>query len=153
MKFSVKALVILITASICIAACAAGCNMQNSPAKKPQSQQENEQVQIKLELAETVKQTVEAVDGVEDSTAVVINQDISVAGKVTGFDRLRLKNIRQEMHSKVRSIAPGYNVQVTTDKKIFSELQKVEHQLNQSPGNSLPELQSKVKKLNKDMHG
>lgn len=130
--------------------------MPNPPAQKPQSQQgqgSQEQVQVNPGLAEAVKQEVKTIDGIEESIAVVINQDISVAAKVTGFDRLRLRSIRQEMASKVESIAPGYKVHVTTDKKIFAELQKVENQINQSQVKSMTELKSKVKKLNQDMHG
>lgn len=156
MKVSVRTLVLFMIISIFLLACAAGCNMQNPPAQKPQSQQSRgsqDQVQVDHVLAEAVKQEVETIDGVEESTAVVINRDISVAARVTGFDRLRLRSIRQEMASKAESIAPGYKVHVSTDKKVFAELQKVENQINQSRVKSMSGLKNRVKKLNQDMHG
>lgn len=156
MKANAKAIILLIIASVILAAGVTGCNMQNSPPRKPQSQQEQssrKQVQLNPELAKAVVQVVKTIDGVEESTAVVIDREISVAAKVTGFDRLRLKSIRKEMTGKVGKIAPRYKVHVSTDKKIFAELQKVENQIKQSRGMPIAGLKNKIEKLNKDMHG
>ena len=48
-----------------------------------------------LDLAAEVKRTVERHQAVDQAVAVVLKQDISVAIKVTGFDRLRLKQIKR----------------------------------------------------------
>lgn len=131
-----------------------GCTMQNSPDKKPQAQQQqssSEKVIIDTELAGKAGETAKTVDAVEDSVAVVMDREISVAAKVTGFDRLRLKSIRKEVYGEIKKIAPGHKIHVTTDKKLFSELQKVDRQIQQ--GENPAELKAKFEKINKDMRG
>lgn len=157
MRNSLKFIILSLIVSLILVAGATGCNVLNAPAKKPQSQQQSNSSQkpvlIQPELAERVKEAAQAVQGVDETTAVVINKDVSVAVKVTGFDRLRLKPIRQEVHNKVKNTALGCKVHVSSDKKIFAELQKIENQINQSQVESPTEIQSKCEKLNKDMQG
>lgn len=117
-----------------------GCAMPDSPQRKPQPQQGQVkgQVQINPELTDQVKEEVRTARGVEESLALVMNDQIAVAVKVAGFDRLRLKSIKQELHGKVKSIAPEYDVHVTTDKKIFAELQELIGQIKDAPPGNLP---------------
>ncbi|HBX22129.1 MAG TPA: sporulation protein [Desulfotomaculum sp.] len=136
-----------------------GCTMQNSPAQKPQPQQPQTQQQQTLNqdvlentaLAAQVKERAKTVDAVEDSVVVVLDREISVAAKVTGFDRLRLKSIRQEVHQEITRLAPEYKVYVTTDKKLFAELQKLNTQIQQ--GEEPAKLKTKFEKINKNMRG
>jgi len=132
----------------------AGCAMQ-APAKNPQQQESQGEKQINVDpgLAEKVKQAAKTVKGVEDSTAVVINNEISAAVKVSGFDRLRLKSIRQEVHKKIKETGGDYKVNVTTDKKLFAGLQQIEKQISAGQVQSMTEIQKKVDKINKDMRG
>lgn len=134
---------------------ATGCTMQ-APAQKTGQQQEGQskkQVTADPVLAEKVKQVAKSVKGVEDCTAVVINDEISVAVKVSGFDRLRLKSIRKEVHSKVRETGEGFKVNVTTDKKLFAGLREIEKQISSGRVQSMAEVQKRVEKINKDMRG
>lgn len=132
-----------------------GCTVQNSPLKKPLPEQYINQdeslIQINSTLAENAKKTAEAVSGVKESTAVVINKDISTAIKVSGFDRLRLKPIKEEVHNKIKASNKDYNVHVTSDKKLFSQLQQIEGQLKELRGQSLIDIQEKVDQINKNM--
>lgn len=157
MRNPVRFMIWSLILSLFLTAGTVGCNALNAPTKKPPSKQQSNSspkpVLIQPELAASVKEAARAVPGVDESTAVVINNDVSVAVKVTGFDRLRLRNIRQEVHNQAENTAPGYNVHVSSDKKIFAELQKIENQINQSQVESPTEIQSKVEKLNKDMQG
>lgn len=134
---------------------AAGCATQGSPAQKPQQQtnQSAQQIPINNELAETVKQTAKTVKGVEDSTAVVINKDISTAIRVSGFDRLRLKSIKEEVHTKIKDLNQDYTVHVTSDKKLFVHLQQIEKEIKGEQKKPLQEIQQRVEKINKDMQG
>lgn len=109
-----------------------------------------EQVQIDPALGERVKEAAKVVKGVRESTAVVVNDEISVAVKVQGFDRLRLKPIRKEVHNQVKQLAPEHEIHVTSDKKLFSLLQRIEQQMGSlAPG----EIKSRVDKINQDMRG
>ena len=132
----------------------AGCAMSNSPAPKPQAQQQqslNPKASANTALAGQVEETAKTVASVKDGIAVVIDRDIAVAVKVTGFDRLRLKAIRQEVSDKIKKTAPDYHIHVTTDKKLFSELRKVEKQIRQGEDPAL--IKQKFDKINEDMHG
>ena len=131
--------------------------MRNPSFKKPhpeqQINQDEKQIQINPELAERAKKTAETVKGVKESTAVVINNEISIAIKVSGFNRLRLKPIKVEVHDKIKEFNKDYNVYVTSDKKLFKQLQQIEKQINGPQEKSLTDIQKKVKKINKDIQG
>ncbi|OPZ70822.1 MAG: Sporulation lipoprotein YhcN/YlaJ (Spore_YhcN_YlaJ) [Firmicutes bacterium ADurb.Bin456] len=91
-------------------------------------------------------------EGVKENATVAINRDIAVALKVERFDRLRLKTIRKQVHDAVKKLDQEYNVHVTTDKKLFMQLQQMEQELS-SPREKvlLQELQGKFDKLIRDM--
>lgn len=149
-----KAVIILSIVMVCaLPACSA-----NAPAKKPQQTQQGgqgrEQVRFDPELAEKVKETVKTVGGVEDATAVVINKEISTAIKVTGFERLRLKKIKEEAYKQIKDANQGYTVRLTSDKKLFSLIQKAEGQAGKNPrGDKAREIKQQVDKINQDMRG
>lgn len=132
----------------------AGCGMQDS-LKKPLPDQkiseDEKQIQVNQELAEKAKETAMKVKGVHDSTAVVINKEISVAVKVSCFDRLRLKQVKNEVHEKIKVFNKDYNIYVTADKKLFKQLQQVESQIKGEQKQSLLDMQKKVKMINKGM--
>ncbi len=140
-----------------------GCSALTGPEKKPRTEKAKsspaEQVQVDPEAAGRFKQIAQKVKGVDEATAVVINKDISVALKVSGFDRLRLKQIREEVHDKITATAvKDSQVHVTTDKKLFSEIQKLEQQIKVSAENKefnkeMVRIKSKLSKINEDMQG
>ena len=145
---------IVIVVILALSVVAAGCAMK-APAKNQQQQESQGEKQISVDpgLAEKVKQAAKTVNGVEDSTAVVINNEISAAVKVSGFNRLRLKSIRQEVHKKIKETGSDYKVNVTTDKKLFAGLQQIEKQISTGQVQSMTGIQKKVDKINKDMRG
>lgn len=142
LKIITLALFLLLTTS---------CTVFPKPQQKPQTPPTKIQVQISPELAQQVKNIIKAVNEVDESTVVVINKEISAAVKVSGFKRLRLKSIKQEVHSKIKETNKDYTVRVTTDKKLFKQLQSMEKQINKGQEISLPELKRKFDKINKDM--
>jgi len=149
MKFIVKVIILsLLMLTV-------GCSMQDSPLRKPQSEQQvsqgEKQIQNNPELAEKAKGIARMVKGVKDSTAVVIDKEISISIKVNGFNRLRIKPIKEEVHNKIKEFNKDYNVYVTSDKKLFKQLQQIENQINSPQEKSLIDIQKKVKKINKDM--
>lgn len=151
MKIILKVIVFSLILSV-----AAGCGTLNSSLKKTQPEQQlsqdEKQIQINTELAEKAKKTAETVKGVKESTAVVINNEISIAIKVSGFDRLRLKPIKVDVDDKIKEFNKDYNVYVTSDKKLFKQLQQIENQIREEQDKPLIDIQKKVNKINKDMH-
>lgn len=133
-----------------------GCGTVNSPQRKPlqQTGQVEGLVHINTKLTEQVEDVGIRVQGVEGSTALVVNNQIAVAVKVTGFDRLHLQAIRQELHSQIKKIAPGYDIHVTTDKKLFAQLQLLKEQIKKAQPGTLPtQLKDDYNVIIEDMNG
>lgn len=136
----------------------AGCAMPGGPAKKPQSEQQGSQTQQEVQLnpilAERVKAIAQGVKGVDASTAVVVDKDISIGLKVSGFDRLRLRSIKEDVHKKVRELTEEHKIHISTEKKIFKQLQEMEQEMLAPQGRqSLQEMKKRLDEINKKMHG
>jgi len=140
-----------------------GCSALTGPQKKPQTEKADNspaaQVHVDPVTAEQVKQTAKKVKGVNEAAAVVINKEISVALKVSGFDRLRLKQIKKEVHDKIKATAAkDSEIHVTTDKKLFSEIKKLEQQISTGASDKdfdkkVIDIKNKVGKINEEMQG
>ena len=144
---------IQLTLSFLLIFAMAACQAQ--PEKKPQEQPKSEkQVRVDLDLAEQAKKVALSVPGVEDATSVVLEQTISTGIKVSGFDRLRLKSIKEEVHQKTKELAQDYEVDVTSDKKLFKGIQDIEKDLVQKGQTTAPEaVYKKIEKIDEDMKG
>ena len=141
---------ILIVAVILSTVLSAGCS-QTSPPIKPRPEDRpkaNQQIDIDTQRAAAVKAAAKKAKEVEDSTAVVVDRDIAAAVKVSGFNRLRIKSIRNQARQRIKSSNPGFRVYLTSDKKLFKQLQQLEKEArNSSPA----ELKAQVNKVISDM--
>ncbi|RAS75451.1 YhcN/YlaJ family sporulation lipoprotein [Priestia endophytica] len=81
----------------------------------------------------------EEVTGVK---AVNTDKKLLIALKVDQFDRFQLKNIKKKVKSDLEKKYPGYKVFVSTDQKIYLELEQLEQKLQKD--------QPKKKILNKE---
>jgi len=63
--------------------------------------------------------------GVHEAVAVYIDDMLNVALDVRNFQRLRLKAIRKETFERLERAFPDAELHVTTDSKVFRELQKM----------------------------
>ncbi len=127
-----------------------GCDTPQSQSQQPTG----EPLPADLELAATVQEVLQADKRIDESTTVILNQSVSVGVKVSGFDRFRLKQIRQEVHTRTKElIPPDHHVYVTSDKRLFAELQKIEKRIKDAGGIGSPAIQEEIKKINKDMQG
>ena len=125
---------------------APGC----SSPRQQQSAGPPQKIQVDAALAQRVVDTAKTVPGVHDATAVVVNRGILVGVSVTGFDRLRIKPIKNEVRTKVRQLNQAYSVQVTADKKLFVELRETAAQIG--AGAFTPaRIQQEVGKIRRDM--
>ncbi|MCL2336538.1 MAG: YhcN/YlaJ family sporulation lipoprotein [Firmicutes bacterium] len=102
-------------------------------------------------LAAKSKAAAKKLAAVEDAVVVVLGKNISVDVKVTGFNRLRLPAIRREVHAKIAHMAPGYRVFVSTDKKIYWELEQLNSQIQQ--GGDSDAFKELLDKIDKRMRG
>ncbi len=134
----------------------AGCAVVELPQRKPHAQvgQVSGPPHTHAELSEQVEEVARVVQGVKESTALVMNDQIAVAVKVTGFDRLHLQAIRQNLNNQVERIAPGYDVHVTTDKKLFAQLQMLKEQIKNAPQYNIPtQIKDSYNVIIEDMNG
>ncbi len=142
---------------LCLIICIlGGCGTVNAPQRKPlpQTGQVEGPAHINTELTKQVEDVAETVPGVEESTALVMNNQIAVAVKVTGFDRLHLQSIRQKLHSQVSNIATEYDIHVTADKKLFAQLQMLAGEVKKVSQTYLPaQLKDDYNVIIEDMSG
>lgn len=85
---------------------------------------------------------------------IVVNDDrlMVVAIEPRHMDRLKLKDLRKTLKNTVESSFSSYEVELSTDKKIFLELEKLKEQiLNQSILNDdLSKELERIRKLSKE---
>lgn len=147
MKLLSKILLLMLLFTMMLSGC-------QDPFKKPQQPAVSpEEVRIDPVLAQQAKEIAKSVKGVEESTCVVINDEIATGIKVTGFDRWRLKDIEAEVNKKIKEQFPHHEVHVTSDKKLFWQLQQMENEIKDRGVESLPELQNRFDKINQNMGG
>lgn len=142
----------LLIAVILIIMAVNGCG-HSSPPIKPRPEhmpRPGQEVTIDLRRTEEVKDLIGEAKEVEDSSAVVINQDIAAAIKVSGFNRLRLESIRNQARNRIKQAHPGFHVYLTSDKKLFKQLQQLEKDIKDSKL-SPTEARAKVNKVISDM--
>lgn len=81
-------------------------------------------------------------DEVTDAKAVNSNKELLVAIKVENFDRLHLKKIEKKSQTELEDMFPEYKILVSTDQKMFIELEQLEQELEKD--------HTKLDSLNRD---
>ncbi|MFD4818381.1 YhcN/YlaJ family sporulation lipoprotein [Peribacillus butanolivorans] len=84
---------------------------------------------IDQSVANQAKDRLLADDKVSDVKAVNSDKELLVAVKVDNFDRFRLKSIEKKAKSDLENMFPNYKVLVSTDQKMFLELDQLEQKL------------------------
>lgn len=142
---------------ICLAwtlcSCQAAGEKPSQQTKTQSIKQTYKDISYRPDLSDQTTEIAKTVKGVDDAVAVVISKDFSVAVKVTGFDRFRLNRIKGDVTKKIKANIPGeHTVHVTTDKKLFMNLQSLRSKLVKGSESS-KQIQKDFKKINDDMHG
>jgi len=148
-----KAIFLLLCLILSLTGCQSSTIQKASPKTQSKQSSSVQNVHFKPTLSTESVRIANKVKGVENSVAVVLDQDISVALKVTGLDRFRLKNIKKEVHQQInKGISGPYTIHITTDKKLYKSLETLHQELNK--GSKSPDHYKKhFKKINEDMHG
>ncbi len=107
---------------------------------------------IDQHFADEAKKIVIAMDEVIETKGVNFNKQIYLAIKVKQFDRFRLKEIRKKGHDLVKKRFPDAKVHLSTDKKIFMELDKLERKLKDNQIDE-KQLEKELRKLEELMKG
>lgn len=122
---------------------------KEGPAKEEQEFAEDTVDKNAIELARLMASQT---DGVYSVAAVVIGKDLSVAVEVKQRKRFQLQGIRQEIFDKLKAEYPQHKVKVSTDRKIYRELEKLQRQAYEE-GPDVQEIKQSLQKLNEDMNG
>jgi PBP1b-binding outer membrane lipoprotein LpoB len=147
-----RILIIVLTAVLIIA----GCNQPSTQKmKSQQATAECKSVPIRHftdeQRAEFMAQSV---TGVDKATAVMIDQELNVALQVTNFDRLRLNSLRKEVSKQLKEKYPKANIHVTTDSKLYRDLQELSDKPWPSGDkNKGCQQKNKLKQVEEDMKG
>ncbi len=128
-----------------------GCQSFNAQGDiKPMTLADN--VIINQNLADEAKQIVLSMEEVVEVKGVNESKKIYLAPKVKHFDRLHLKDIRKRGHDAVKKRYPDASIHLSTDQKIFMELDKLEKKLKRKQI-SEKQLKEELKKLEEMMKG
>lgn len=140
-------LALSLTAVMTLAGCGIGGN--DKPLTSVQIQQITSH-RPHIKTADTARLTALQDRRVDDAAAVAMDKELSVALKVSNFNRLKLRQIRRDIHNDLRQRFPEQEVHVTTDSKLFHELQKLEKSF---PERDEKQVKQELKKINEDMKG
>jgi hypothetical protein len=126
-----------------------GCGPQ---AETIQPLQVGNQAIVAQEKADEAKQILLSMEEVLEVKGVVNKQGIYLAPRVKHFDRFHLNDIRKRGHENVAKRFPKETVHVSTDKKIYMELEKLEQELKKKTI-SEKRFSTKLKELEEKMKG
>lgn len=102
--------------------------------------------------ADFAKQLILSMDEVVEVKGVNVDEDIFIVAKVKQFDRFFLERIRAAAHDKVKKRFPDAKVHVSTDKKVFLELEKLERKVNNNEIDKKA-IDKEIKRIEKFMKG
>jgi|SRR5690606_37087746 len=107
---------------------------------------------IEQSVSNHAKEKIMTKEEISDVKAVNTDKELLVAVKVENFNRFRLKNIEKSVKSELEEMYPDYKVIVSSDKKMFWELEKIEQKLQQNDTNkkNLKKDLNKLKSLMKE---
>ncbi|WP_236035138.1 YhcN/YlaJ family sporulation lipoprotein [Alkalihalobacterium elongatum] len=129
-----------------------GCGQMNLQQQEQTPLFIGEEAVVDQTQADNAKKIVLSMDEVIDVRGVANQGNIYITPEVKHFDRLHLEGIRKDGFDRVKKRYPNATVFLSTDKKIFMELEKLERQLKE--GNiTKKELDKQLKKLEEDMKG
>ncbi|MFF2289156.1 YhcN/YlaJ family sporulation lipoprotein [Peribacillus butanolivorans] len=107
---------------------------------------------IEQSVANQAKDRLLAEEEVSDVKAVNSDKELLVAVKVDNFDRFRLISIKKQAQSDLENMFPDYRILISTDQKMFLELDQLEQKLekDKTKMDSLKKDFKKIKSLMKE---
>ena len=107
---------------------------------------------IDQSIANRAKEKIITKKEISDVKAVNTDKELFAAIKVDNFDRFQLKKIEKSIKSDLEKMYPNHEVIVSTDKKMFWELEQLEQKLQKDNTNmkNLKKDFNKIKNLMKE---
>lgn len=129
-----------------------GCGQMNLQQQEQTPLFVGQEAIIDQTQADNAKKIVLSMDEVIEVRGVSNQDKIYIAPTVKHFDRLHLEGIRKDGFERVKKRYPNSTIFLSTDKKIFMELEKLERQLKEK-SISKEQLDKRLIKLEEDMKG
>jgi hypothetical protein len=111
----------------------AGCNMANTKNEKEDlniSKVTSKEI-INQSTSDQVKQLLNKQKEVSNAKAVNLENELLIDVEINQMDRFRIKEIEKKLKKITEEKFPNHKVTLSTDKKIFLELDELEKQVNQ----------------------
>lgn len=140
---------------LCISVVFTGCNQQSNQKMKTQATADCKSMPTRDFVAEKKATSIsEQINGVDKAVAVMIDKELNVAIMVTNFNRFRLDPLKKEAAQKLKASFPKANIHVTTDSKLYDELQKLsEKPWTTEDKNSGCKQKNELKQIEQQMKG
>ncbi|HEK9101323.1 YhcN/YlaJ family sporulation lipoprotein [Bacillus pfraonensis] len=118
-----------------------GCNhaldkeVKQETHKKTKKKEEPQLTKVSMEesfnqsISHDAKKRVLAMEEILEARAANSNTDLYVAVKPEHHERLQLRPLKSKIKKKLKKENPTFNVYVSTDRKIFILLDKLENQI------------------------
>jgi hypothetical protein len=144
MKYIINICLLVGTVIILASGCTGNQNQLGDDNEDLSISQVHTSKPISQSVANQAKEKVITEEEISDVKAVNTDKELLVAIKVGQFDRFRLKKIEKEVKSDLEKMDPDHKVFVSTDQKMFLELEQLEQKLQKDNTN--------MKKLEKDFN-
>jgi Sporulation lipoprotein YhcN/YlaJ (Spore_YhcN_YlaJ) len=144
MKYIINICLLVGTVIILASGCTGNQNQLGDDNEDLSISQVHTSKPISQSIANQAKEKVIIEEEISDVKAVNTDKELLVAIKVGQFDRFRLKKIEKEVKSDLEKMYPDHKVFVSTDQKMFLELEQLEQKLQKDNTN--------MKKLEKDFN-
>ncbi|MFC0271392.1 YhcN/YlaJ family sporulation lipoprotein [Metabacillus herbersteinensis] len=107
---------------------------------------------IDQSVANQAKEKVIKEEEISGVKAVNTDKELLLAVKVNQFDRFRLKKIEKKVKSDLEKAYPDHKIEVSTDSKMYLELEQLEQKLQKDKTNmkTLKKEFDKIKSLMKE---
>ncbi|QNG59932.1 YhcN/YlaJ family sporulation lipoprotein [Bacillus sp. PAMC26568] len=149
------------TLNICLIIVAAigigsGCNGNQNQLGSDNNDMNIEYVHTSKPIDQSVanqsKEKVIKEEEISGVKAVNTDKELLLAVKVDQFDRFRLKDIKKKVKADLEKVYPEYEIFVSTDQKIYLELEQLEQKLQKdhTQKKSLKKSFDKIKSLMKE---
>jgi hypothetical protein len=110
-----------------------GCNMTNANNEKNSINITNVSSQNtkNLNMTDQVEQLLNKQKQVSDVKVVNSDKELFIAAEIKHMDRFRIKEIEKKLKKLTEDNYPNHNVTLSTDMKIFLELDELEKKVNE----------------------
>lgn len=103
------------------------------------------------EASDRAKDELIAMDEVLSVRGIQFHDDLVMAVHVKQIDRFRLKAVRKDAFDRIKALYPDSTIHISTDKKIYKELEEAEEQIKANDFNE-EQLKKKIKLIEKHLN-